>query len=137
MGTFFLLLASLLGSANHFLWRKKGLLAAVKNLTSDGYLAIQKTCFYDLVYMPIYRENYPLMEPYQGQPLHGLLVGLGVPEVPPKAPPSRPHGPAPLSLKSGPYNGPDFVPSLTPRRSRTPTRAWHALGRVPPVGGHG
>ena len=51
-------------------------LAAAKRSISDGYLALQKTSAYDLVYMPIYRENYPLMEPYQGRPLHGLLVGV-------------------------------------------------------------
>ena len=102
MGAFFFLLASLLAAANHFQWRGKGLLATAKNLTSDGYLALQNICYYDLVYMPIYRENYPLMEPYQGRPLHGLLVGLGVPEVPPKAP----YNPCPIPAQSFSQSGP-------------------------------
>ena len=42
MGAFFFLLVSLLAEANHFLEREKGLLAAVKNLILDGYLALQK-----------------------------------------------------------------------------------------------
>ena len=130
MGTLFFLLVSLLAVATLFLEKGKRLLAAAKNSISYDYLALHKTC-YDLVYMPIYRENYPLMEPYQGRPLHGLLIGLGVLEVPSKAPPTRPHDSAPLSLKSGPYNGPNFVPSPTPRRSRTTPHEVHALGRMP------
>ena len=77
MGAYFFLLASLLAAANHFLERENGLLAAAKNLTSDGYLALQKTSAYDLVYMSIYRETMLPWNPNQGCPLRGVLLGVG------------------------------------------------------------
>ena len=77
MDAFLLLLESLLSAANHFIERGKGLLAAAKNLTSDGYLALQKTSTYDLVYMPIYRETMLPWNPNQGRPLRGVLLGVG------------------------------------------------------------
>ena len=124
-----------LSEKNHFLERENGLLAAAKNLISDGYFALQKTCSFDLIYMPIYRKNYPLLEPYQGRPLNGLLVGLGVHPWPPKIPPPVCPSPRPSISQSGPYIGPDSPPSLTPRRSRSPSRVGRALGHVPRVEG--
>ena len=55
-----------------------------------------------LVHMPIYRENYPLLEPYQGRPQYEILVGLGFPEVPPKVP----CNPCPSSAQSFSQSGP-------------------------------
>ena len=37
----------------------KDLLAAANNLNSSGYLALSKTCYKDLVYIPFYREIKP------------------------------------------------------------------------------
>ena len=55
-----------------------GLLAVAKNLISDGYLALQKTSVYDLVYMPIYRKTMLPWNPNQGRPLRGVLLGVGI-----------------------------------------------------------
>ena len=96
MGTFFFLVASLLAAEKYFLWRGKGLLATAKNLDSDGYLALQKTSVYDLVYMTIYRETMLPWNPNQGWPLRGVLLGVELLVLPPKPPRNPPTCPAPL-----------------------------------------
>ena len=76
--------------------------------------------------MPIYRENYPLLEPYQGRPLNGLLVGLGVPEVLPKAPWTRPYSSRPYLPQAGSTYWTRFGEGRTPPWSPRPPRVGRA-----------
>ena len=59
MGAFLFLLAGIYAAATLFLEKEKWPLVAAKRSISNSYLALQKTSAYDLIYMPIYRENIP------------------------------------------------------------------------------